>query len=330
MSRSTGPSATGAGSSRSSTLTAIACPTKQGPAGLGNAVYEIARGRLFKPVYQPIVDLRTGAVLGFEGLVRPERDGPIPDPERLFAAAAATGRTVELDLASFETVSAGAKGIGSDHIISINLSAKTLEVRDFDAGWLLNTLLRHGISPSRVILELTERDPIVDIKRLANNVRHLGEYGLRLAADDVGAGSAGLRMLAEIPFDIVKIDLSLVQSGAQHAASWAVLRSIRDLAWRQGSVVIGEGVETPEQLRALQQLAIPVGQGYLLGRPETQPDIRPRDLTNLVVEPVAQAPAPAPDEQDERGLPRLPELAIDHPSPRPIPLQLTALPAGQV
>lgn len=308
-------------------------PDEEGPAGLGNAVYEIARGHLFNPVYQPIVDLRTGAVLGFEGLIRPDPEGPIPDPERLFGAAVVTGRTVELDLASFETVAEGAKSIGSDHVLSINLSAKTLEVRDFDASWLLNTLLRHGISPSRVIVELTERDPIVDVKRLQNNVRHLGEYGLRLAADDVGAGSAGLRMLAEIPFDIVKIDLSLVQSGAQHAASWAVLRSIRDLAWRQHSVIIGEGVETPEQLQALQQLQIPVGQGYLLGRPEAEADKRPRDLAKLAADPQSDPQSGALElprnRADEHGLPGLPELAVDHSAPRPIPAQLTALPTSQ-
>ena len=304
-------------------------PDVQGPEGLGNAVYEIAKGRMFNPVYQPIVDLRTGAVLGFEGLVRPDPEGPIKEAERLFSAAAATGRTVELDLASFETVVAGAKKIDSDHIISINLSAKTLEVKDFDAGWLLNTLMRYGISPARVIVELTERDPVVDVKRLQNNVRHLGEYGLRLAADDVGAGSAGLRMLAEIPFDIVKIDLGLVQSGAQQSASWEVLRSLRDFAWRQKCVVIGEGVETPEQLRALQQLAIPVAQGYLLGRPEPQPDVRPRELVKLVPDPQSGVMAPPRSHEDAPDLPPVPELSPEQPAPRPGPLQLQTLPASQ-
>jgi diguanylate cyclase (GGDEF)-like protein len=305
-------------------------PEEQGTSGLGNAVYEIARDRLFKPVYQPIVDLRSGRVVGFEGLVRPDPDGPIPDSGRLFEAAAATGRTVELDLACFETVTAGARDIGSDHIISINLSAKTLEVKDFDSSWLLNTLVRNGISPSRVIVELTERDPIVDVKRLQNNVRHLGEYGLRLAADDVGAGSAGLRMLAEIPFDIVKIDLGLVRAGAQQAASWEVLRSIRDLAWRQRSVVIGEGVETPQQLKALQELEIRIGQGYLLGRPESEPDTRPRDLARLALAASADPVAPPPDRDEGAEPPVPPELVIDQLGPRPIPVQLQSLPASQL
>ena len=297
-----------------------------GPEGIGNAVYDIARGRALTPVFQPIVDLRTGVVLGFEALVRPEPGGPFPDSEHLFTAAAQSGRTVELDLASLETVAEGASGISNDHILSLNLSAKTLEVKDFDSGWLLNTLVRYGISPSRVIVELTERDPIVDVKRLQNNVRHLSEYGLRLAADDVGAGSAGLRMLAEVPFDVVKIDLSLVQSGAQHAASWAVLRSIRDLAWRQEAVIIGEGVETPAQLNALQQLGIPIGQGYLLGRPDARPDARPLDLANLTAAIVGKgAPPPPPADRGVAPPPsQLPDLPVHQPSQHQLPLQPAA------
>jgi len=268
-------------------------PGDSGAMGLDNAIYEIIRTRAISPVFQPIVDLRTGAVLGFEGLVRPDPAGPFPDSHRLFAAAAATGRTVELDLAAMEVVAEGARGISSDHIVSINLSARTLEVNDFDAAWLLATLQRHGISPTRVILELTEREPISDIKRLQRNIHHLGEYGLRLAADDVGAGNAGLRLLSQVPFDVVKIDLSLVQEAARNTVTWAVLRSLRDFARRQDAVVIGEGVETPEQLSALRQLDIPVGQGYLLGRPQPHPDLSSVRLDELAALGVGPPPAPS-------------------------------------
>ena len=100
-------------------------------------------------------------------------------------------------------------------------------------------------------------------------------------------------------------------------------------AKRQRSTVIGEGVETPEQLRALQQLAIPVGQGYLLGRPGAEADLRPRDLANLVVDKAGGPSAPPLSFEPTKDLPSLPELTVDQPSPRPIPLQLTAMPAAQ-
>jgi diguanylate cyclase (GGDEF)-like protein len=267
-------------------------PGESGQDGLDNAIHEVIHLRALSPVFQPIVDLRNGAILGFEGLIRPAAQNPFPDPYRLFAAAAATNRTVELDLAALEVVAAGASAISHDRIVSINLSSKTLEVKDFDSAWLLNTLRRHGIAPERVILELTERDPISDLKRLHRNLMHLSEYGFRFAADDLGAGNAGLKLLSELPFDVVKIDLSLVQEAARNTATWAVLRSVRDFAWRQHAIVIGEGVETPEQVQALRQLDIDIGQGYLLGKPLPLSDLGPRDRASLA--PTAVGPDAAP------------------------------------
>jgi diguanylate cyclase (GGDEF)-like protein len=231
------------------------------------AVREVVAGRLLSPVFQPIVDLRTGRILGFEGLIRPDPKGPLPDTAHLFAAASASGRTVELDLACIEVVLAGARAIGPDRLITINLSPRTLQVRDFDAAWLLDKLLRNGIAPGRVIVELTERDAVGDLPRLRQALKHLQSHGLRLAADDVGAGNAGLRLLSQVPFDIVKIDLSLVQDGVHQPGSRAVLESLRDLAISQNARIVAEGVETAEQLQVIRDLEIGAGQGYLLGRP---------------------------------------------------------------
>jgi EAL domain-containing protein (putative c-di-GMP-specific phosphodiesterase class I) len=211
--------------------------------------------------------LRDGSVLGFEGLIRPGASSSFANPGQLFAAAAAAGRTSELDLACFEVVAAGAASIDPAQVVTINLSPQTLELEDFTAGWLLEILARYGISPGRVIVELTEREAITDLERLRRNVSSLQRAGVRLAADDVGAGNAGLRLLSQVRFDIVKIDLSLVQDGAQHDSSRAVVRSLMDLAARQGAVAIAEGLETAEQLRSLRELGITTGQGYLLGRP---------------------------------------------------------------
>ncbi len=232
-----------------------------------NAVQEVVMGGLLTPVFQPIVDLRTGRVLGFEGLIRPDPSGPLPDTAKLFAAAATAGRTVELDVACIEQVLLAARAIGPDKLLTLNLSPRTLEVRDFDAGWLLQGLYRNGISPGRVIVELTERDEIDDLARLRQTFRHLREYGLRLAADDVGAGNSGLRLLSQVQFDIVKLDLSLVQDGVRRTGARSVLQSLRDLALDQHAHVVAEGVETAAHLQVLRELQIGAGQGYLLGRP---------------------------------------------------------------
>jgi EAL domain-containing protein (putative c-di-GMP-specific phosphodiesterase class I) len=121
---------------------------------------------------------------------------------------------------------------------------------------------------------------------------------VRIAADDVGAGNAGLRLLSQVRFDIVKIDLSLVQDGAQRDSSRNVLQSIMDLASRQGAVAIAEGLETAEQLRSLRELGITTGQGYLLGRPGrnlglARVDIEALAAGALIVENAPAAARPA-------------------------------------
>ncbi|MGZ8819069.1 MAG: EAL domain-containing protein, partial [Mycobacterium sp.] len=201
----------------------------------------ISEGRL-RPVYQPIVDLASGRVLGFEGLIRPSPESGFADPASMFVAADTVGRTVELDQACLNTVIAGARSVRDDQLLTVNISPRTVEAPQFSADTLLTELARNGIAPQRVIVELTERETVEDIARLQANLGALQRAGVRIAADDVGAGNAGLRLLSQFRFDIVKIDLSLVQEGAERASSRAVLRSLRDLAGRWGASVIAEGI----------------------------------------------------------------------------------------
>jgi diguanylate cyclase (GGDEF)-like protein len=237
------------------------------------AVAEAIAGRLLRPVFQPIVDLRSGRVVGYEGLVRPLPASGFTDPGSMFDAAEAVGRTVELDVACLEIVAAGAAGLIADSMLTINLSPRTLESEEFSARFLESLVRRAGIEPSRVVLEITEREQIEEMERLRRNVAACRKVGFRLAADDVGAGNAGLRLLSQLQFDIVKIDLSLVQSGAIHEASLSVVGALQDLARRWGATVIAEGIETPEQLRVVRELEIASGQGYLLGRPGSAEDL---------------------------------------------------------
>jgi len=106
--------------------------------------------------------------------------------------------------------------------------------------------------------------------------------GMRLAADDVGAGNSGLRLLSQIHFDIVKIDLSLVQGGVMRDSSLAVLRALLDLAERWHATVVAEGIETPRQLEVVRGLGISAGQGYLLGRPSASLEPDPVDIDELI------------------------------------------------
>jgi EAL domain-containing protein (putative c-di-GMP-specific phosphodiesterase class I) len=158
------------------------------------------------------------------------------------------------------------------------MSPRTLETKQFHVGELVGILRRGRLEPRQVVLEVTEREAIEDLSSLKANLQRVRASGIRIAADDVGAGNAGLRLLSEIAFDVVKVDLSLVQRGLLQESSLAVLRGLREMARRSGATVVAEGVETPEQLVALRRLGITAAQGYLLGRPGDRIDSAPVDL----------------------------------------------------
>ncbi len=245
------------------------------------AVAEVIHSGELRPVYQPMVDLATGRVIAFEGLIRLPNGTPFTDPGHLFRAAEASGRTFDLDFACIAAILDRAKGIDGRISLSLNMSPRTLEAPEFSADRLVGRLAAAGWEPGRVIVEVTERDAVDDIDRLRRVLVRLQALGIRTAADDVGAGNAGLRLLSQIHFDIVKLDLTLVQAGARRETSLAVVRSISDLAGRWGAMVVAEGLETPDQLRLIRSLGLSAAQGYLLGRPMPAPDERPVDLEAL-------------------------------------------------
>ena len=244
-------------------------------------IARVVSQRLLRAVYQPIVELTTGRVIGFEGLIRPTPESGFADPGSMFTAAESVGRTVELDQACLQMVVAGAQQMSEDQMLTLNISPRTMEAPHFSAEALLVHLSRYGIARERIVVELTERETVDDIGRLQANLVALQREGIRIAADDVGAGNAGLRLLSQLKFDIVKIDLSLVQEGAERDSSRAVLRSLRDLASRWGASVIAEGLETTSQLRMVRELGLSAGQGYLLGRPSPDTTIAKVDIAAI-------------------------------------------------
>lgn len=249
-------------------------------AELSSAITAVIEDQALTPVYQPIVDLASGRVIGYEGLVRVPRESTFPHTGALFDAAEIAGRVHDLDRAALDVVLRGAHSLDDSVSLSVNISPRTLESAEFSAAAFLAILRRHGMAPGRVVLELTEREAIRDAARLSLALIGVQSAGVRVAADDVGAGNAGLRLLSQFRFDVVKIDLSLVQRAGDDQTH-SVLRSIVEMADRLGATTIAEGVETSAQLRTARRLGITAGQGYLLGRPGPDRDLSWVDIAAL-------------------------------------------------
>ena len=251
------------------------------------------RARLLRPVYQPIVELATGATLGYEGLIRPVPPAPYADPASLFSAAEESGHVVALDFACVEAIVAGAASCPRT-FLSVNLSPRTIEAPEFSAAAMLSILARHDFAPERLVIELTEHQPIADLERVRHKLETCRGAGMRLAADDLGAGNSGLRLLSDLRFDIVKVDLGLVQRSSPERSSSAVVESIVAFAARTGAPVIGEGVEHEEQVEQLTALGVTAAQGYLFSRPGRSPTGPPRGRA------VGHRPPAAPPEPRAR------------------------------
>ena len=141
------------------------------PAELSAMVARVAATGAVRAVFQPIYDLTTGAPRGFEGLVRPLPDSGFADAGSMFEAAEATGRTGELDLACLNTVMETAARLRLPGSLTINLSPRTMEMDDFSVHALLRMIVRHGLDPRHIVLELTEREAVEDIGRLRQRRR---------------------------------------------------------------------------------------------------------------------------------------------------------------
>lgn len=208
-------------------------------------------------VLQPIVRLADGVRVGAEALSRfPAAWGKAPDV--VFAEAGSIGAGTALELLALRGAAAHLRTV--DGYVAINLSPATLlEPR-------ARELLR-DLPVARVLLELSEHDPVEDYDALAEVLAPLRAAGMRLAIDDVGAGYSSLRHILMTAPDVIKLDRSIVAGAGDDHVLRALVRSLVDFAHGSGASVVAEGVETAHDARALRDAGVDKGQGWWFGRP---------------------------------------------------------------
>jgi diguanylate cyclase (GGDEF)-like protein len=233
--------------------------------------------------YQPIVDLRSGAVCRFEALARWQRNGELVGPSEWVSLAEQTGDIVAIGEAvlsqaveQLATWTARRPNPGTPLAIAVNLSPRQLS-----SPSLLRTLERLPIGdlrPGVLCLEVTESAVVRDLDRAAATLRFARGLGIRVALDDFGTGYSSLNMLTRLPIDILKLDRSFMRD-IEDASGRSLIAAILNLGASQGIEVVAEGVETPDQLSRLRELGCGFLQGYLLGRPSSPQSIDALDLS---------------------------------------------------
>lgn len=229
--------------------------------------------------YQPIIDIPSGAVAGFEALARlAEASGLIVQPSAFISVAEDSGLIVPLgnQILSLACAQAGLwlPRPGSSRAISV---AVNLSARQFESGDLIDIvqgeLDRSGLAPHRLHLELTETATIDLRPKVLEQLRRIRDLGVEIGLDDFGTGYGSLTHLRRLPLSFVKIDQTFVQGLGRVPEDERIVSAVVKLAETLGLRSIAEGVETHEQLRLLRDLGCDQAQGYLIARPTPAADL---------------------------------------------------------
>ncbi|WP_336922202.1 EAL domain-containing protein [Aquipuribacter sp. SD81] len=215
---------------------------------------------LLTVVAQPLVDLTTGGVAGYEALARVPAEWDVA-PDRLFAAAHRLGGSAALQAHVCEAVLRLLPELPGDTFLTVNVDPGDLVA----AGAVAPLLARRSLT--RLVVEITEHAWPDDTAPVDEVVARLRAAGALVAADDVGAGYAGLHQLMRLRPDMVKVDRGLVRELGDDPAAELLVQVLGELCSHLDAWVVVEGVETETQLAALARLGVPIGQGWLLGRP---------------------------------------------------------------
>ena len=210
-------------------------------------------------VFQPIQDLNTGATVGHEALSR-FPDPTLGGPDRWFADAFNVGLGVDLEWLAATSALTYLDTAPPETFLTVNMSpAMVMHLVESE-------LCQPALWP-RIVIELTEQVPVEDYSALQRALAPMRSQGARLSADDLGSGYAGFRHLLRLQPDIIKLDISLIAGINRNHEQQALTRALLAFAYEVGAQVVAEGIEEPAELNTLQDLGVPWGQGYLIGRP---------------------------------------------------------------
>ncbi len=221
----------------------------------------------FELHYQPLIDLRSGAVLGFEALVRwrhPERG--LASPLEFIPLAEEIGLIVPIGEWVLREACSEAVAWPDDIVIAVNVSPAQFASKDFVPS-IVRALASTGLPARRLELEVTESILLQDSESNLSILHRLRGLGVRVAMDDFGTGYSSLSYLRRFPFDKIKLDRSFVRDMTSDRDCAAIIRAISDLARGLRMATTAEGVETQEQSERLQAEGYTQGQGYLFSRP---------------------------------------------------------------
>lgn len=224
--------------------------------------------KYLQAAFQPIIDTRSGAIFGFEALARMPNSTCFNNIADLFPFAEKIGQLYPVETLCRRQAITSYPSIARDHEkLFLNINPKVLVDPEFAAGHTRKLLSEKGLSPSDVVLEITERSTIENFSAFRDALDHYRSQGYLIALDDVGAGYSSLQSVAELHPDFLKVDRSLIKNVNSDPIKWALLETFVTFSKRIGCRIIAEGVEMAEEMRTVVQLGVDYVQGFYVAKP---------------------------------------------------------------
>ena len=224
-------------------------------------IHRVLDARTLTVAYQPIVDLATRKIFAYEALVRAKLED-FDSPMSLFAAAVQHSRTGELGRMIRQMAIAGC----TSHPLFLNIHPAELNEK-----WVVqpdDPIFQHT---EDVYLEITEGVPLSHFRLCQSVLREVRGRGVFLVVDDLGAGYSNLKYIADLHPKVVKLDRDLIVGLVKDTRMFKLVSAIVVLCRELDALVVAEGIETPEELEAVQEAGAHFGQGYLLAKPAFPP-----------------------------------------------------------
>lgn len=234
---------------------------------LGLDIPALIRDRRLVPLYQPIVHLASGSVMGYEAFCRlDDRASATPTPT-LFKAASASGLSDQLDEHCRDVVLQGAAGLATEDLLFLNISPEAIASEAFDLAEVVGAVTRTALEPAQIVLELTEQQRDRWSPTTVRNLEACRAAGFGLALDGFGAAERDVELLAAICFDHVKVDLGFVHGLHDQTTRERALREILVSARGPGRSLIAEGIERLDDLELARTLQFDAAQGFFIKDP---------------------------------------------------------------
>ena len=230
--------------------------------------YKVMKTANIKSVFQPIISLTDGTVIGYEALSRGPQNSYMQNPEVLLKVAKECGKLWELEelfrSKALESICNSKLNVK----IFLNINPEIIDSLKFKNSFTKEYLKKYHLDCENIIFEITERDVIKNMNSFKETIEYCKSQNYQIAIDDAGSGHSGLNRICYIKPHYIKLDMELIRGIDKYSTKQAIVRSMYEFSKLTDCNLIAEGIETEDELKTLIDIGVQYGQGYFIQKPE--------------------------------------------------------------